>query len=204
MDTISRYTRGLLALLPTAVQQSAIVAGGALRCFYDGTESNDVDLFFRSYEEFTAAVDAMSRHPLFRRAGDKGRTAVFVRDGVEYNLIGFAFGDPWATIARFDFRCCRMAAWLSDSEVLLAAEPEAAADAQMKRLVVLLNNGDARTERRIRHYVEDYGYRLDITVDAHCVGEHAPLLYQGPDPLDYLDYARAYIRRLPRCGDGGY
>lgn len=206
---IGAYAKALLMLLPTAVRGDVILAGGALRCFFDKTEQADVDLFFRSDEDFLRCLEVMHAHPGFRYDGCKGRSEVFIRvvDGIEFNLIGFAFGSPQETIERFDFRCCRMAAWMNGNGGLeFVSDPHAVSDAVIKALIVMVNNGTERTLRRIDHYVLDYGYKLDLDVVDHLTEE------ADADVLDDLGQVsvvsatpkQRYIARLPRCGNGGY
>lgn len=211
------YAKALFsAFLPPGIRQTGIVAGGALRAYFDKTETKDIDVFFRCEEDFLAAAAEMDRWDRYVRLPDAGRTTLYLdkQGDVMVNLIGFAYGDAWETIARFDFRCCRMAAWMVDGDVLMACDLAAVADATAKRLVVLINNGLARTERRVTHYVEDYGYHLDLTVDDHLLSEedaavqeeepagHAPTIaFAVPT---YVAQARPYLRRLPLHSAGGY
>lgn len=212
--TIYGYAKALFALLPSFTRSTAMIAGGALRAYYDKTPVADVDLCFRSNEDYERALAEMHAHPAFRFTGTKGRTAVFKRgDGLEYNLVGFMPGTPQETIGRFDFRCCRMVAWLTTDGVLeFLAAPGAINDAVTKTLIVLLNNGTGRTIKRVTHYQDDYGYVLDLTADEH-------LEPAEPEQLDLFademreDAVRAestpstetvrYLARVPRAR-GGY
>ncbi|WNH52450.1 hypothetical protein [Stenotrophomonas oahuensis] len=217
-QTVTRYAKHLLAELPEAVRRTAILAGGALRAYYDKTKLADVDLCFQNREDFDAAFVAMcSRDYTFMEW--KGRSAVFKRnvDGMEFNLIGFMHGTPEDTIARFDFRCCRMAAWYdADGGLRTLFGHGAVGDAVTKTLVILVNNGTPRTVKRINHYVQDYGYTLDVSLEDHLEPDRPEALDEIQDDLydtdgPYLSprafvstvTAYRYIARLPRVA-GGY
>ncbi|MCO5735943.1 hypothetical protein [Stenotrophomonas maltophilia] len=217
-QTVTRYAKQLLAGLPEDVRRTAILAGGALRAYYDKTPLADVDLCFRSSADFDKAFVSMCcRDYDFREW--KGRSAVFKRvsDGLEFNLIGFMHGDPAETIERFDFRCCRMAAWYdADGGLRTLFGHGAVGDAVTKTLVILVNNGTPRTVKRINHYVQDYGYTLDTSLEDHLEPERPEALAEVQDDLaenagpylsarDFVSTVSAYryISRLPRVA-GGY
>lgn len=216
-QTVTRYVKQLFAPLPEIVQRLGIVAGGAVRSFYDKTTLADVDLCFRSSTDFDRAFVAMIEHPDYVFQEWKGRSAVFKHtgNGMEFNLIGFMHGEPVDTIARFDFRCCRMAAWFdADGGLRTLFGHGAVGDACTKTLVLMVNNGTSRTVKRINHYLVDYGYTLDVTLEDHLQPEEADGLAEVQDDLaeaggPYLDRTRVpstvsayrYISRLPRvCG----
>lgn len=161
--TIVEHAKALLEPLPRAIRYTAILGGGALRAFYDGTPIHDVDLFFRSRAEYDAAVFELRRIGWTAEVSPRGVTNFRSPSGLLYSLIGFGFGAPLEHLTRFDFRCCQhIAGWISsatDEPVVLSA-PGAAEEARCKLLYVVNNNGTERTLRRIRHYVEDYGYEL--------------------------------------------
>lgn len=212
--TIYGYAKALFALLPSFTRSAAMIGGGALRAYYDKTEVADVDLFFRTNADYERALAEMHEHPAFRFTGWKGRTAVFKRgDGLEYNLIGFMWDDAQGTLARFDFRCCRMVAWIAnDGSLEFLAEPGAINDAVTKTLIVLLNNGTERTIKRVLHYQNDYGYVLDMTADEHLEPAEPEQLELFTEEL-LADAVRAesipsaaicrYLSRVPRAR-GGY
>jgi hypothetical protein len=199
------HAAGLLSRLPSYLLVG-FVAGGALRSHFDGTELKDIDIFFRSEEDYYRAVDAASCDTSLRWLGAAGRTHYYeASDGVQINLVGFAFGSPQETIERFDFRCCRMAAWLKAPGVYAyAMDDHAAVDATLKRLVVLQNNGEERTVQRIQHYVHDYGYRLDLSVVGHLIPEEDQVEHQDPQRPVAVTEVQRYLRRVPRTSGGGY
>lgn len=218
------YVRGLFADLPLYLR-TGFIAGGALRAHFDGTPVKDIDVFFRTEAMFKDAVADALADLTMDFVETRGRTYVFHHmSGREVNLIGFGFCSMEETIDRFDFRCCRMAACLLDDDhVLYAMDDDAAVDATKRRLVVLQNNGDARTERRIRHYIDDYGYSIDLSVtdhldseesefpddqaadqaDAHFDG-HAPYVPPEPPRVPLDEPIRRYIRRVPKRRGCGY
>lgn len=184
--------------LPQSVRDTAILAGGALRAIYDKTEVKDYDLFFRTREDYEAAIMVLSglvkMDDNFEYTADSWRigehlgsygTANFISpDGRLFNLIGFVFGSPTDHLKLFDFRCCRMALYAEGGTLRFMAEPLACFDAEMKWITVLSNNGEERTLRRIEHYTKDYGYRI-------------PPHYTSP---------KEYVKRIPVAprGGGGY
>lgn len=201
---ITTYAAQVLRSLPHIVAATSILGGGALRAFYDGTAVKDFDLFFASDEHYQGALIAMLANHAFDYEGSAGRTEIFRcrMTGRVFNLVGFCYGDATAQMERFDFRCCRMVAYLADGDVVFRADPDAVADAQAKRLVVLCNNGAERTERRVQHYIHDYGYALDTSVDGHLEPE-APLPLPTTSEMDPKDFMRRYLARVP-AGTGGY
>ncbi len=53
------YIFATFATLPDAVSATAIIGGGALRAFFDGSKVKDYDLFFRTKADFDAALIEM-------------------------------------------------------------------------------------------------------------------------------------------------
>lgn len=198
------HAAALLSRLPSYLLVG-FVAGGALRSHFDGTEVKDIDVFFHSEDDWQFAVAQAAGDPSMQYVSDVGRTVYYMRDGVQINLVGFAFGSPAATIERFDFRCCRMAVWIDEftKAPTWVMDDLAAVDAVKRRLVVLQNNGAERTERRIQHYIDDYGYRLDLSWTDHLVPEDQVEDQDPPRPVAVTEVQR-YLRRVPRCNSGGY
>jgi hypothetical protein len=207
----------MLKSLPWWIRDNAILAGGALRAAFDGTEVKDYDLFFRSEEHFQFAVRILQQHMLYAEGADAGRTKLFVcvENGYQINLVGFAFGTPEETMARFDFRCCRMALYVDNLMPTFSAEPGAVEDAQTKTLNVLICNGEDRTVRRIEHYENDYGYTVvvpevpsdDFDIDDPLADIDDPRYVPAAQPPvpkpDREVRVRRYIRTLPQHS-GGY
>jgi hypothetical protein len=70
--------------------------------------------------------------------------------------------------------------------------------------VVLVCNGEERTERRIKHYIEDYGYTLDLSVTDHLDIAQEPTDEDLTPPRPVaVDQVKRYLRRLP-VSCGGY
>lgn len=209
--TPAGYAESILRKLPASVQTLPILGGGALRAYFDGTPVKDYDLFFRSHEDF-AAVEAAFRNDFgfFPSASNNGALTFYDRDGNEWNLIGFAFGDETEHFNRFDFRCCAMVAWLTpEGTACFASDTYAIQDAETKALYVRNNNGTERTLRRIARYVEVYGYAL-VGVNETEVEEHDHLESEEyPDTLvpigtfEAVQRIRRQLRRCPRPAGGG-
>ncbi len=170
--------------LPESIRRTAILAGGALRAEYDGSNVKDYDLFFRSRKEYEAALDALHNAEGWLNEDQYGSygTAVFSSPtGRQFNLIGFVFGEPEEHLKLFDFLCCRIAVFFCDGRLVYHAEPGAVSDAMSRCLRVMSNNGVDRTIKRIEHYMEDYGYKL----------------------VDPEDSPAEYVRRIPLSPRGG-
>jgi len=186
------YIFAIFATLPDAVSSTAILGGGALRAFFDGSKVKDYDLFFRSKADFDAALIEMQASEFFREeAGNHVLSPLFVHieTGKEFNLIGFGLGTPEEQIARFDFRCCAIAAWKDENRVVRYVAAEGAIhDASHLLLNFVNNNGTDRTVRRATHYAEDYGYTVD------GIGATSPTFHT---------HVRTRVSRIP-VSTGGY
>lgn len=181
--------------LPESIRRTAILAGGALRAVYDGSQVKDYDLFFRTAEDYGAAVAALvglvkydhnfvkvpGSWEIGEHLGSYGTANFISPSGRLFNLIGFVFGEPLEHLALFDFLCCRMAVFQSNGCPVFHAEHGAVEDASARRITVLSNNGTERTIKRIEHYMEDYGYKL----------------------VDPEDSPAEYVRRIPLTPRGG-
>lgn len=193
--TTSSSIREALDELPESVRKAAILAGGALRAVYDGSKVKDYDLFFRTKEDYEAAISALAALVKYdadfvlapgswqigERLGSYGTANFISPSGRLFNLIGFVFGEPREHLQLFDFLCCRMAVFFLDGHLVFHAEPGALPDAMSRRLRVMSNNGVDRTIKRIEHYMEDYGYKL----------------------VDPEDSPAEYVRRIPLSPRGG-
>ncbi len=181
-----KFIRAFFDELPASVAASAILAGGALRAFYDGSEVKDYDLFFRTNHDYCLADLALAAAGWERVPNPNSNANNFrAPSGKLVNLVGFAFGTAAEQIERFDFRCCALSAWLSDSIVCTLNDPAAIDDAEEKLLVVRNNNGTERTMKRIAHYVEDYGYTVVIP-------EETPEIAAALDEADRLDATEVF------------
>lgn len=161
MTAFRAYAAAILAALPEAARGVSILAGGALRAYYDGTPVKDCDLFFRSHEDACIAESALRDGAGWRFVSSQGRAVTYRSPcGKDFNLVPFAFGDPVDHVGRFDFRCCQFAAWMEQGKVRVLRANQARVDCRKKRLKVVNNNGTERTAKRIEHYENDYGYTL--------------------------------------------
>lgn len=185
--------RNVMQTLPDDVREKSILAGGAVRAVFDGTATKDYDLFFRSAKDASHVESWFLRHAEFVPEESYPTAFAFRRDGRLFNLVMFGFGQPVDIIAGFDFRACQLAVEFPATAPrgTLVPGPHAATDALMRRLVVVNNNGDERTLKRIKHYVEDYGYTLEAPVEATKV-----------DIELKLDVVRAALASMPRSGRG--
>lgn len=154
--------------LPETVRNTAMIGGGALRTFFDGTQIKDIDLFFRSEWDFLAAKRALAMHEDWLLSSDEQLLAgcpVFHLPGLPpVNLVGFRFADTPRLLAyTFDLRCCAMAARCADGLVEFYAVPGAIEDAEAKALTVLNLQAFDRVKKRVLRYV-GYGYRASPTL----------------------------------------
>lgn len=186
------YIFATFATLPDAVSATAIIGGGALRAFFDGSKVKDYDLFFRTKADFDAALIEMHASEFFHEDDSNHPMApVFthIATGKVFNLIGFGLGTPEEQIARFDFRCCAIAAWKDENRVVRYVAAEGAIhDASHLLLNFVNNNGTDRTVRRATHYAEDYGYTVE------GIGAASPT---------FATHVRSRVSRIP-VSTGGY
>lgn len=178
---LTQFIRDTFAGMPAAVRPLAMLAGGALRAQFDGTEVKDRDLFFRNDADYQTAYKAF----LDESFGDNAvfeihmvdsaeRYPAFVRkdDGRVYQLIGLYFHERPTLLAQsFDFRCCAMVAWevfctpvcphgcpAKCSEFELFCAPGSTQDAELLQLVPQVRQSDERIEKRVARYAQR-GYR---------------------------------------------
>jgi len=207
--TLHAHARSLYLLFPEHWRSAIILGGGCLRAYYDKTPIKDIDCFFRCEEDYQAIVDAMDKTYGYVKIKGTHRCCEFWRTGgYIINLVGFVYGTPCEHLERFDFRCSQLVAWIDDEGILrTSCEPSAPTDACEKLLHIQNNNGTERTLRRIRHYIEDYGYALHPaqTIEQEDAFEdefsefdaHRP---QGVHPSDFRetppDWSRCARRRV--------
>ena len=211
---ICEFAWDVLRELPRGVRILPILGGGAIRSFLDGTQVRDYDLFFRSKEAYIATVVELQHAEWVERLSPAGaRVFTNPETGHEFNLIGFFFGSPAEHVARFDFRCCAVAAYWEGGLVREVSIPGAIEDARAKVLTVLNNNGTERTLKRIAKYVGLYGYTLgeikfslegvDVVEDRFPNDEQAEIV-AALGPKHAIRRIRSRLRYCPRPIGGGY
>jgi len=207
-----QHAQSLYNLFPEHWRSHIILGGGCLRACFDKTPIRDIDCFFRSEGAYRLIRKSALSTSGFVFAKGNARYCEFWRSGgYIINLVGFVFGDEDDHLYRFDFRCCQFVAWYDDegclkTDYIVPADK----DAREKLLYIQNNNGTERTLRRIRHYVEDYGYSLhpDQTVEQEDAFEgefgdvfedgfdaHRP---QGVHPSDFREAPPDWLRRARR------
>jgi hypothetical protein len=168
---IEEFVRKVTSTVPHFVGSSAIIAGGCLRTFFDGTSIKDIDLFFPCYGIYVVAKkemedspdwelvdgldsEASSKYPSYRYKVDPTFPVV--------NLIGFRFGGTIKeVVSTFDIRCCAMGASVQpDDTVLFDQVPGATADAAQRLITIINPQPWVRTKKRVTKYRDEYGYRL--------------------------------------------
>lgn len=160
---ITSYALKIFAGLPAGTEYLTFIAGGALRSFYDDTPVKDIDLFFRSEDDFQLALQSFRRAPEFTEddVPNGPRTPTFRREGwPPFNLIGFRFNNSLsALVASFDFTCCAIGAEKTasfDAYVCLHSKQRNDACSRVLRFCVPQNY--ERTIKRVERYVS-YGYQ---------------------------------------------
>lgn len=158
--TIIEWITALYERMPPEVRPLAIIGGGALRAYFDGTQTKDIDLFFRCGQDFYAALAAFSAEAATFDLGAPVGTCIIRYNGAVFNLIGFHTVEDIQTSAEsFDFRCVGMAAsWGPHGEVEFFAVPGAIDDAESKTLNFLTMQRTNRVVKRLRRYVDELGY----------------------------------------------
>lgn len=162
--TIIEWITALYERMPPEVRPLAIVGGGALRAYFDGSQTKDIDLFFRTFGDYAGAIDAFEANGATYPVGVEvpAMTAIVHHNGAVFNLIGFhTFGESGLQGAAesFDFRCVGMSAsWGPHGEIEFYAVPGAIDDAEAKRLNFLTMQRTVRVIKRLRRYVDELGY----------------------------------------------
>lgn len=144
----------------TGVFKGCFLAGGAITSKFSGKKIRDYDLYFKSREAFTEAVEA---------AYDDGWWCLSVTDRaitfIENNETIFQlmcfdwFESAQAIFDRFDFTCCMAAIDLETDEFF--RDPDFIRDVARRRLQ--FNHGTAfplGSAMRVRKY-QDRGYSID-------------------------------------------
>lgn len=158
--TIIEWITALYERMPPEVRPLAIIGGGALRAYFDGTRTKDIDLFFRTQADWLAAQDVFSAEGATWELDCPVNTGIAHYNGAIFNLVGFHTVEDAETAAwGFDFRCVGMAAsWGSHGEIEFYAVPGAIDDAEAKRLNFLTMQRTNRVVKRLRRYVDELGY----------------------------------------------
>lgn len=174
--TPKEYALSIFNLLPPGVEALAFIGGGCFRSLYDGTKVKDIDLFFSSYDNFTAASRLFESDPRFTEQSENclngGR--IFT-DGVNppYNLVGFRFHKDTASLmADFDFTCVTCAAEMVEpGVVVVSCGPRFVEDATSKTLRFHKVQNFARSSKRVERYVS-YGYTRALSITSDLLRSH--------------------------------
>lgn len=166
MKTFQDHCRELLVALPESVRRTGIIGGGALRSYFDGTPIKDIDVFFRTPEDFNSAVMDLDLFydvewrlvPCNKNGSSRFPTYEHAVDGLKINLVGFRFGTPSELVESFDFTCVSMVAWVGQHGAEYIAPDPSVFAACRKKLIVNRLDPLKRLEKRVAHYVDDYGY----------------------------------------------
>lgn len=151
------------AVLPWKVIHRAMLGGGALRSYFDGTMPKDYDLFFESVADWEASVALLMDDSMFdltpADAGTRHPTFVHLPTGRKFNLIGFRiFPNPAELAKSFDFRCVAMALRLRDPQLTFYGVPGADRDCREKALNFQNLQPTIRVAKRLKRYVDELGY----------------------------------------------
>lgn len=163
--TITEWVTALYERMPAEVQRRAIIGGGALRAYFDGTQTKDIDLFFSDALDYTLAVSEFELAGATFEAGCPNGTEIVHYNGAIFNLVGFHyFQDAGEAAGSFDFRCVSMAAEYVPLDgagfggVQFYAAHGAIADAESKTLNFQTPQRTERVIKRLRRYVDELGY----------------------------------------------
>lgn len=151
------------AVLPWKVKHRAMLGGGALRSYFDGSMPKDYDLFFETPGDWEVCVSLLLDDSAFELAEADGHTLhptfVHVATGRKFNLIGFrCFPNPEALAKSFDFRCTAMALRLRDPQLTFYGEPGSDLDCKTRVLNFQNLEPTTRVAKRLRRYVDELGY----------------------------------------------
>ena len=158
--TIIEWITAMYERMPPEVRPLAMIGGGALRAYFDGTRTKDIDLFFRNVADFTAAVQVFAVEGASFGLGAPVGTDIVHFNGAEFNLIGFHCHPSAQEVAEsFDFRCVGMAAaYDGHGSIDFHAVDGAIEDAESKTLNFQTAQRTARVIKRLRRYVDELGY----------------------------------------------
>jgi len=164
------------SVLPWRVKHRAMLGGGALRSYFDGTMVKDYDLFFESLADWQVCVTQLDADPAFAIQASAADTLyptyVHIYTGRLFNLIGFRFyPNPQELAQSFDFRCTAMALRLRDPALTFYGVPGASEDCAAKALNFLNLQPTNRVAKRLRRYVDELGYTPTddfVSKVAHC------------------------------------
>lgn len=193
-EAFDEYARGLYASLPPAVAARSMIAGGALRAFYDQTEVKDYDLYFQSKADMDAvdAAFAAGGYELIFRC-PLGLLVTY-RDayGMKYQVIGLAFfNSPAEVIHTFDITASQFAVRQHPSGEIEVAEGFFAVEhALQKKLAIHALPYPAASLKRVGKYIEK-GYSGDADFWRNLARQFS-LMMQRPASSNAPDW-RLYV-----------
>lgn len=93
------------------IGHNGFVAGGCFKNLFNGEKVKDIDMFFRSKEDYLNALDVFSKDEEYRKYYDNKKVQAFVNKhtGVVVELIKYKFGEPEEVIKDFDFTITKVA-----------------------------------------------------------------------------------------------
>lgn len=164
------------SVLPWRVIHRAMLGGGALRSYFDGTVPKDYDLFFESASDWEVCVAELLGDSMFELAeadaGTMHPTFMHTATGRKFNMIGFrCFPNPEELAKSFDFRCAAMALRLRDPPLTFYGVPGSDQDCRDRVLNFQNLEPTNRVAKRLRRYVDELGYTPTddfVSKVAHC------------------------------------
>jgi len=96
--------------------EGTIIAGGFIRAFYAGEQPADLDLYFRSEDDYTDALDILDSNDEWKEVFHTDRAVSYKRNNKKLQAISFYYGNPEDVIKGFDFTVCAAALTLEFPE----------------------------------------------------------------------------------------
>ena len=104
------------------VNHNGFIAGGCFKNLFNHERMKDVDVFFRSSDDFYGAVENLNCDEEFAATYDSENVCAYrhIKSGVSVELVRTIFGSPEEIISQFDFTVAKFAYY---KELVKEADP---------------------------------------------------------------------------------
>jgi hypothetical protein len=174
---------------------NGIIAGGCFKNIFMGEKVKDIDMFFRSEEDFTKAKMFFDKNDKFMYYYDNDNVVSYKdENGIALELIKKTYGSPHQLVNNFDFTVSKFAMWKEDVddnvETKIIHSDMFFEHLHMKRIVIddKILFPVSTFERMIKY--TKYGFYpcretkiklLEKIREAETLGEISKTLYDGVD-----------------------
>lgn len=93
------------------INHKGFIAGGCFKNLFSHERMKDVDVFFRTYDDFSCAVNSLNGDEEFSATYESENVCAFrhIKTGVSVELVRSIFGTPEEIISQFDFTVTKFA-----------------------------------------------------------------------------------------------